>query len=52
MLRVDPGGAAVRASMTNKRRTYAVAGPNSLWHIDGNNKLIRYVINVNYIMYI
>ena len=24
------------------RRTYSVPGPNYLWHIDGNHKLIRY----------
>ncbi len=26
------------------RRQYSVPGPNSLWHIDGNHKLIRSVI--------
>ena len=25
-----------------RRRTYSVPGPNSLWHIDGNHKLIRW----------
>ena len=42
MRTVDPTGAAlrsVRAPVT--RRTYSVAGPNSLWHIDGNHRLIR-----------
>ena len=24
------------------RRTYSVDGPNALWHLDGNHKLIRY----------
>ena len=24
------------------RRTYSVPGPNFLWHIDGNHKLIKY----------
>ena len=42
MLRIDPGAAAARAmSQTLHRRTYRVAGPNSLWHLDGNHKLIR-----------
>lgn len=27
-----------------RRRQYSVPGPNSLWHIDGNHKLIRYQI--------
>ncbi|XP_071854426.1 uncharacterized protein [Apostichopus japonicus] len=42
MLRVDPGGAALRAAPAMQRRTYTVAGPNSIWHIDGNHKLIRW----------
>ena len=41
MLRVDPAGAVIRAAPTTQRRTYTVAGPNSLWHVDGNHKLIR-----------
>ena len=41
MMRVDQGGIALRAAMTIQRRTYAVAGPNCVWHIDGNHKLIR-----------
>ena len=45
MLRVAPEGAAIRAAPTVQRRTYSVAGPNSLWHIDGNHKLIRYMIH-------
>ncbi|XP_072025022.1 LOW QUALITY PROTEIN: uncharacterized protein [Amphiura filiformis] len=42
LLRVDPGGAALRVAPPTQRRTYSVAGPNSLWHIDGNHKLIRW----------
>lgn len=44
MLRTNPEGAALR-SMASRlhRRTYRVAGPNSLWHLDGNHKLIRLV---------
>ena len=25
-----------------QRRTYSVAGPNALWHLDGNHKLIKW----------
>ena len=24
------------------RRTYSVSGPNALWHVDGNMKMIRW----------
>lgn len=40
--RVDPLNTAVRRSITIRRRVYSVEGPNSLWHIDGNHKLIRW----------
>lgn len=39
--RVDPIGVALRSTAAIKRRTYKVKGPNSLWHIDANLKLIR-----------
>ena len=42
MRRVDPAGVALRSRRAVKRRTYHVKGPNSLWHLDGNHKLIRY----------
>lgn len=41
MQRVDPSGSALRSVQSIARRTYKVAGPNSLWHIDANMKLIR-----------
>lgn len=42
MHRVNPRAAALRAmSQRLRRRSYRVAGPNSLWHLDGNHKLIR-----------
>lgn len=43
--RVDPVGCALRSIERRNvhRRTYKVAGPNSLWHMDGNHKLIRYI---------
>ena len=43
LARVDPAAVAMRWSRTIHRRSYSVAGPNALWHIDGNHKLIRYV---------
>ena len=46
MCRVDPEGVLLQALEVNiiRQRHYSVAGPLSLWHIDGNHKLIRYVI--------
>lgn len=40
--RVDPVSTALRRSRTIRRRVYSVEGPNSLWHIDGNHKLIKW----------
>ena len=40
--RVDPVNVQLRRSILVRRRQYSVAGPNSLWHIDGNHKLIRW----------
>ena len=39
--KVDPIGIATRWFQGIHRRTYSVATPNALWHIDGNHKLIR-----------
>ena len=39
---VDPFNTAVRRSITVRRRVYHVEGPNSLWHIDGHHKLIKW----------
>ncbi|XP_038071086.1 uncharacterized protein LOC119739983 [Patiria miniata] len=48
MERVDPAGVALRALHPRlERSVYNVAGPNSLWHIDGNHKLIRYRIIIH-----
>ncbi|KAJ8043438.1 hypothetical protein HOLleu_10518 [Holothuria leucospilota] len=41
--RVDPAGVACRSRRVLKRMAYKVHGPNSLWHLDGNHKLIRFV---------
>lgn len=40
--RVDPIGVMSRWIHSVQRRRYSVPGPNMLWHIDGNHKLIRY----------
>ena len=42
--RVDPGGVALRRLSSINRRKYKVNGPLALWHIDGNHKLIRLVL--------
>ena len=41
--RVDPEGVATRWAVVIRRRKYFVKSPLSLWHIDGNHKLIRYI---------
>lgn len=41
MLRVDPNGVTVRFADLIHRRKYHVPGPQALWHLDGNHKLIR-----------
>jgi len=40
---VDPINTTLRWATPISRKMYSVASPNSLWHIDGNHKLIRYV---------
>ena len=44
MRRVDPEGVLLRTLQSRPvlRRAYHVAGPLSLWNIDGNHKLIGY----------
>ena len=39
--RVDPEGSMMRRLHHVQRRQYCVHGPQHLWHIDGNHKLIR-----------
>ena len=46
--RVDFEGSIMRRLRTINRRKYQVPAPLSLWHIDGNHKLIRYYIPLNY----
>ncbi|RHZ81757.1 hypothetical protein Glove_117g320 [Diversispora epigaea] len=40
--RIDPFGISARWAELIPRRRYQVAGPNALWHIDGNHKLINW----------
>ena len=42
--RVDPEGVLLRTMQLNivSRRHYSVPGPLSLWHLDGNHKIIRW----------
>ena len=40
--RVDSAGVSARRSTTIRRRVYEVEAPNSVWHIDGHHKLIRW----------
>uniref|UniRef100_A0A8C2BKR3 Integrase catalytic domain-containing protein n=1 Tax=Cyprinus carpio TaxID=7962 RepID=A0A8C2BKR3_CYPCA len=49
MHRVDPQGVMMRTLrlQTRRRRQYSVPAPNSLWHIDGNHKLIRWRIVIH-----
>ena len=41
---IDPEGSFIRRLRFLNRRRYSVPGPQWLWHIDGNHKLIRSVI--------
>ncbi|XP_074659295.1 uncharacterized protein LOC141912030 isoform X2 [Tubulanus polymorphus] len=45
--RVDPDGIDERKRKTLKRREYWVPGPNFIWHVDGNHKLIRWRIVIH-----
>ena len=42
LIRVDEAAVAMRWCRAILRREYQVAGPNALWHIDGDHKLISY----------
>ena len=46
-MRVDPYGVQNRFRQLLKRRQYSVPMPFSLWHLDGNHKLIRWRIVVH-----
>ena len=47
LLRVDPRGIRTRFRQALHRRQYNVPMPNSLWHIDGYHKLIRWRIVIH-----
>ena len=47
LLRVDPSGVMQRFKKAIKRRRYHVPGPNSVWHLDGYHKLIRWGIVIH-----
>ena len=40
--RIDPIRTSARWHQVVQRRKYNVAGPNALWHIDGNHSLVRW----------
>ena len=40
--RIDPHGVSERKAGRLKRRVYNVMGPNQLWHVDTNHKLVRW----------
>lgn len=41
MTLVDPVATALRWAALISHCTYSVSGPYTLWHIDGNHKLVR-----------
>ena len=45
--RVDPVGVELRSRSVLHRRVYRVKSPNSLWHLDGYHKLIRWNIVIH-----
>ena len=45
--RVDPSGIEERRLRTVCQRVYQVDSSNSVWHIDGNHKLIRYKLVIH-----
>lgn len=45
--RIDPVGVVTRLRAVLHRRVYAVHSPNSLWHIDGYHKLVRWKIVIH-----
>ena len=45
--RVDPIGVALRSRRVLHRRLYKVPSPNSIWHLDGYHKLIRWNIVIH-----
>ena len=46
-MRVDPSGVCKHLRQSLHQRKYSVAMPNSLWHIDGLHRLIRWRIVIH-----
>ena len=44
---VDHENTILRRAHTIRRRVYAVSRPNTVWHVDGNHKLIRWKLVVH-----
>ena len=42
LLELDPEGVSLRSKHRLQRRKYYSAGPNDIWHLDGNDKLKPY----------
>ena len=42
LARIDPGSVRLRWTVVVSRRSFCVAGPNSLWHIDGHHSLVNW----------
>ena len=47
LTRIDPRGVQTRLRQALHRRKYSVCMPNSLWHIDGYHKLIKWRIVIH-----
>ena len=47
LMRVDPSGVCKHLRQSLHQRKYSVAMPNSLWHIDGLHRLIRWRIVIH-----
>ena len=45
--RVDPDNTALGRSIVVRRRVYHASGPNTVWNIDGNHKLMRWRIVIH-----
>ena len=39
---LDPDGVKYRLKRVLRRRKYSARGPNDVWHVDGNDKLLPY----------
>ena len=44
---IDPEGVKLRSKNRLERRKYFAAGPNDIWHVDGNDKLKPYGFSIH-----